>query len=245
MTLPKIDTPVYEMKLPSSGKTVTFRPFLVKEQKVLLMAMEDENQALRGIMDVLKACFEGVDVDSLPSYDIEYMFLKLRSKSIGEVSKLSYICRNEVEVKVFDGEGVKGTKQCNHRIDFELNLDEVEIKRVEQDNVVKINETTGLILKHPSIKDVTQSKTSSETEFMYDVVLSAIESVYKGEEVYTIKDTPKQEAVEFVEALPISVLNKVQEYLQNVPKLSHTIHLKCPACGAEKDQKLEGLLNFF
>lgn len=245
MSLPKIETPTYELKLPSNGKTVRFRPFLVKEQKVLLMGMEDEKEALNSIKAVISACFEGIDVDSLPSFDIEYMFLKLRSKSIGEISKLSYICKNKVEVKAFDGEGSKGTKECNNRIDFELNLEEVQIHKTDQSNIVKINESTGLILKYPTMKQVTTSNTDSEVEFMYDVILGAIESVYYGDEVYSMKDTPEVEAREFVESLPIPVLMQVQEFLKNTPKLRHTIHLKCPKCGAEKDQKLEGLLNFF
>lgn len=235
MPLPKLESPKYEVKLPASGKKVTYRPFLVKEEKILMMAMEsqDQNQILSAMKGVISACtFEKVNPDDLTMFELEYLFLKLRSKSVGEISKLKLKC-----------------KKCEKPTAVEINLDEVNVPMEDlPEKKIKLTDRIGMVLRWPKVDAVIKLASKSEAEqkeSAFDLVVACIESIYDEKKVYPAQDQTDEELVNFIESLNQSQFAKVQEFLQSMPKLSHLVEFECMHCKEKNQLKIEGLQNFF
>lgn len=231
--LPKIDYPILNIKVPSLKKDFSFRPFLVKEEKLLFMAKESNNEA--DIFTVLKQIVQNCsldkkfDVDSIAIFDLEYIFLKLRSFSVDTIVKISY--RDNEDKKVYD---------------FEVNLEEIEVKMPKKiENVVKINENVGLVMKYPSASLYSDENfLSLQQDQLFELIIRCIDKVYEGEEVYEAKDFALEELSQFVENLNVKVFEKIYEFLSSSPKISYTIKYK-NSLGNDREIVLSSLNDFF
>ena len=240
MPLPTIETPTYELKLHSSNKKVRYRPFLVKEEKVLIIALESKDQMgiTNAVKEVLKKCIltKGVDVDSLPTFDIEYLFLNIRAKSIGEDIKLTVTCPDDGETKVpvtIYVDEIKVTKPKGHTKD------------------VKLDDKMTLRMKYPSLNQFIENNfnTEDESDTMVDktfrVVADCMDTIYTGEDAWEAKDYTPQERMDFVEQLNSNQYKKVENFFATMPKLSHTIEVVNPNTKEKGSVVLEGLADFF
>jgi hypothetical protein len=241
MPLPKIATPTYELELPSTGKTIKYRPFLVKEEKVLILALEsqDVKQITLAIKSVLKDCIitKGIKVEDLPSFDIEYIFLNVRGKSVGEAIDLVVTCsddgQTEVPVKIYVDE-IKVQKDPDHTTEI----------RVDDQIVIK--------MKYPSLDqfiknnfDFTTQESVSTIEKSFDIISSCIESIFTSEEAWAASDVTKKELVEFIESMNAEQFKKIEKFFETMPKLSHTLVVVNPNTKVENTVTLEGLTSFF
>lgn len=240
MALPKIDVPTYEIELPISKKKIKYRPFLVKEQRNLLMSIEsnETNTIQNSIRDILNNCTitEGVDIESLPIIDVEYYFIHLRAKSVGEIVESRYRCNNEVE-----------DKTCNNIM--EKNIDLMDIK-VHQDKVVspeiQLTDTISIKMKYPEFGVVGQSlEYNNINDITFNMIAQSIEYIYDGEQFYYAKESTPKEMLEFVEGLNQSQFEKIEDFFTNLPKLSEKIEMTCSKCGFHHTIEVEGLENFF
>jgi hypothetical protein len=229
MALPKLETPTYKLKIPSTGKTVTYRPFLVKEEKLLLMTKESQNtkETMDMVQRLIETCLmDDIDVSSLTPYDIEYIFLMLRSKSIGEEVEFSIKCES-----------------CESSSPVMVNLEndiKIEKPKKKISNKVSITNNVGVILKEPSMK--TLSNVNPEDSI--GVLISCIESIYDDKTVHRIEDYDISEVREFIEALNMKELGKLQQFFENTTKLTCEIRFVC-SCGHENKLRIEGLSDFF
>lgn len=242
MPLPKLDVPIYETKLISNGKPVKYRPFLVKEQKLFLMATQSEelSDAIDVIKQVLRNCIltEGVDVDDLSTFDLEYLFLQLRAKSVGEVVNLRYTCNNDVPTE--NGE----TKKCGGIVKFNLNLQEVKPEKEENHtNKIEITPKLGVVMKYPTFKMLQNS--NIEDIDVLDLIVDCIDYIYDENEIYYAKDSSKEELIEFVESMQKDDFAKIEEFFNTMPKLRKDLDFKCPKCGYQETITVEGIQNFF
>jgi len=237
MALPKPATPTYELTLPSTGKIIKFRPFLVKEEKLLLLAdqSEDFKQKRQAIKDVIKACIlSRIKVEELPYFDLEYIFLQLRARSAEEFLDLEITCRDDGETKV------------SHRI----NLLEVEVQGTEEENPNKImlSESMGVVLNYPSLDDFINfamlGETLDETN-VYDYVASRIDQIFDDEEVVDGNEATKKDLLEWVDNLTSKQLAKISSFFENLPKLRYEFTVTNPSTGVELKYALEGLKDFF
>ena len=240
MPLPTIETPTYELKLPSSNKRVKYRPFLVKEEKILIIALESksENEITNAVTDVLKKCIltKGVDVDNLPTFDIEYLFLNIRAKSIGEDIKLTVTCpddnKTKVPVTIFVDE-IRVQKQKGHKPDIILD-----------DNMT-------LRMKYPSLNQFVKNNfsTDDEADTMVDktfrVVADCMDTIYTKEDAWDAKDYTPQERLDFVQQLSSKQYKEVEKFFSTMPKLSHEIEVINPNTKEKSSVILEGLADFF
>ncbi len=239
--LPKIDVPVYETKLISSDKKVKFRPFLVKEQKLLLMAFEsnDTKETINIVKQILNNCLlSKVDIDELPSFDIENLFLQLRARSVGETISLKYNCNNIVE----------NDKKCNGVVQFDLNLLELEpTKDTKHSNKIEITSKLGLVMKYPSFNSINIDIINEENEIEKTIesITKCIDYIYDNEQIYYAKDTTKEELIEFIENLQQDDLEKIQNFFLTMPKIKKELNFKCPKCSYEEKLNVEGIQNFF
>mgnify|MGYP001210966307 CR=1 FL=1 len=236
MPLPTIVTPSYELNLPSSGKKIKYRPFLVKEEKILILAIESGSikDISRAIKDVLKSCIltKGVKIDELPTFDIEYLFLNIRSRSIGESIDLVITCPDDNETKV--------NKQ--------IYIDEIEVKTNEDHNPdIKLDDTYTMRLKYPSLDQFIDENFNFDEakDNSFDIISSCIEMVYSDEEAWEAKDCTKKELLEFVERLNSSQFKEVEKFFDTMPKISHDIEVENPNTKVKSTVKLEGLASFF
>tara|TARA_B100000282_G_scaffold272017_1_gene227058 strand:- start:477 stop:1202 length:726 start_codon:yes stop_codon:yes gene_type:complete len=240
MPLPTIETPTYELKLHSSNKKVRYRPFLVKEEKVLIIALESksENEITNAVKDVLKKCIltKGIDVDSLPTFDIEYLFLNIRAKSIGEDIKLTVTCPDDNETKV----------------PVTVYVDEIKVVKPKgHTKDIKLDDKLTLRMKYPSLNQFIESNftTDDEAETLVDktfrVVADCIDTIYTEEDAWDTKDYTPQERMDFVEQLNSSQYKKVEKFFSTMPKLTHTIEVVNPKTKEKGSVVLEGLANFF
>ncbi len=238
MPLPKIATPTYELELPSSGKTITYRPFLVKEEKLLVLALESEDtkQITNAIKAVLKSCIQtkGIKVDHLPTFDIEYLFLNIRGKSVGEDLEVNITCPddNETQVKV------------------NIDLDEIKIsKKDEHTNKIKLDDNLMMEMKYPSLNEFIKNNfdpnDKNQMEQSFDLIGSCIDKIYTSDEVWATEDCTKKEINEFLESMNSSQFKEIESFFESMPKLSHTIKVKNPKTKVESDVVLEGLASFF
>jgi len=242
MALPKIDLPIYEANLISLNKKVKFRPFLVKEQKLFLMAAQsDELQdTVKSIKQVLKNCvLDDIDIDSLPLFDLEYLFLQLRARSVGEVSSLRYTCNNIIK----DGENEE--KKCGGIVKLDLNLLDIQpVKNENHTNIIKLSEKLGMTMRYPSFSILEDLKIESESDLL-KLLVGCIQSIYDEDQVYYAKDVSEEELIEFIDNLQQSDIQKVQEFFLTMPKLEKVMDFDCPKCGYHEEIKLEGIQNFF
>jgi len=242
MPLPKIVTPTFELTLPSNKKQIKYRPFLVKEEKVLIIAMESGNttQITNAVKDVLKNCVltRGIKIDSLPSFDIEYLFLNIRAKSVGESVDLIITCPDDGETQV----------------DATVYVDEIQVVIPEgHTSEIKIDDTITLKMKYPSLQefidnnfDFTKTNNSEETiNKSFDVVASCVDMVYTANESWSAGDVTKKELVEWLETFDSNQFKGIERFFDTMPKLSHTLTVKNPKTGIESNVVLEGLSSFF
>jgi len=237
MPLPKIVTPTFELELPSSGKTIKYRPFLVKEEKLLVIALESEDsqQITSAIRAVISDCIltKEIKVESLPTFDIEYLFLNIRGKSVGEVVDVNIICPDdgETEVKV------------------SINLDEIQVVRDENHTkTVKLDDTYFMDMKYPSLDQFIKNNFEFENPDMdqsFEVIGSCIDKIYDNEEVWSTSDVSDQEVKEFLEQLNSTQFKEIEKFFSTMPKLSHTIDVKNPKTKKKSKVTLEGLSSFF
>jgi len=229
MSLPKLNTPVYEAILPSTEKVIKFRPFLVKEEKVLLTAMEDGSQTamMNAIKTIIKNCVQGeIDVERLPLFDIEYLFLKLRSKSIGEISEIGLKCTD---------------MECGGVNQLSINMDEIEVTKPEGHNrKIMISDDVGVMMSYPVMK------TSGITEEDgLAIIKDCIEMIFTEEETHERDSFTSKELDEFIDSMDTKQFAKIKEFFDTMPKLQHTINYKCEKCGEDKEITLQGLDSFF
>jgi hypothetical protein len=240
--LPKIDVPIYEITLPLLQKKVKIRPFRVKEEKILLMAMESEDDAavLLAIKQIVNnCCVDDMDVDSLPVLDLEYMFLQLRARSIGEIIDLQYRCNNDV-----DNEGE--TKKCNNIIKLSFNALEVEPQTEEgHKKEIQLTPKLGVVMKYPDFKLVNKLSNLSDAEMIAKMVAGCIDYIFDSESVYYAKDASDAELIDFVDSLTREQFAKIQEFFDTVPKMKKNLTFKCSKCGYEEELVLEGIQSFF
>ena len=238
MPLPKIATPTYELELPSTGQSIQYRPFLVKEEKVLVIALESEDnkQITTAIKAVLKSCIltKGVNVESLPTFDIEFLFLNIRGKSVGEELEVNVICPDDGETTV----------------PVVINLDEIEVQKDENhSNKIKIDDSIMMELKYPSldqfIKNNFDFNDKNAMDQSFDLIASCIDKVYTEDEVWATADCTKKEVKEFLDSMNSSQFKAIESFFETMPKLSHTIKVTNPKTKVESDVVLEGLASFF
>ena len=236
MALPKLNTPTYELEVPSTDEKIKYRPFLVKEEKILMIAMEskDNAQIVNAVKDIVQECtFNKLDIANIPMFDVEYIFLNIRAKSVGEISKLKLLCPDDKQTYA----------------DAEVDLSKVEVQvGKDHTNKIELTEEMGMIMTYPTIDSFTQGGIQTiNAENMLQVVGSCILQIYeeKGEKVYQAKDQTKKELTEFIESMNTGQFKRVQEFFDTMPKLKHTIKVKNPKTKKSSDITLEGLNDFF
>ena len=237
MALPQANVAKYELTLPSQQKTITYRPFLVKEEKILLMALETgkPDEILRAIKDIVKSCtFGKLEPDDYPLFDIEYVFLQIRAKSVGEVAKLRVLCPDDKKTYA----------------DAEVDLSKVEVY-VDDNHTNKIdldeNRKLGVILKYPSLKILNDGIISGDLKLKdsYDLIYKSIEQIYEGDKVYLAKDSSNEDMEEFINGLTSEQMRKIQVFFTTMPRLEQKIKVKNPMTNIESEVTLKGLADFF
>ena len=240
MALPKIDSPVYDIQLPLSKKQIRFRPFLVKEQKNLLMAMEadDADTIERNIRQVLTNCTitDNIDIDKLPVVDVEYYFLNLRARSVGEIVDGDYVCNNQV-----DGQ------ECGGKMKMSFNLLEIQVDMdPNRKDIIPINDKISIKLKYPEFSLVTKLKEKeSAVDIAFEIIADSIEYVFDGEQYYYANETPRDEMLQFLESLNQDQFKKLEDFFDQLPTLNKTVDMKCSKCGFDHKIKMQGLASFF
>jgi hypothetical protein len=237
MTLPRPPVPTYELELPSTGKTVKYRPFLVSEEKILLMAMEsdDEKQITDAVKDIVKACVitKGIKVEELASFDIEYLFLNIRGKSVGEEVQMKITCNDDNETEV----------------DYTLNIAEVKVQKdPNHKNKIMLDDSTGIVMKYPGMEQFIQTQIMMKTlsaEEVFDIIVDSVYQIFSGEDVYEAKTTSKKEIEDWMGGLTSKQFEKIKDFFATMPRLSHTFTVKNPNTGADCEYTIEGLVNFF
>ena len=236
MALPQINVATYELVVPSTDEKVKYRPFLVKEEKILLIAMEsgDTNEMLRGVKSIVEECtFNKLKLGDSPMFDVEYMFLNIRAKSVGEVSKLRVLCQDDNKTYA----------------NIEIDLNEVQVT-VDDDhtNKIELTDEMGVIMKYPSIDSFSKNEIADvSTENMLEIIVACIDHIYdkKGEEVYAAKDSTQKELIEFIEQLNTQQFQSIQKFFDTMPSLKHEITVKNPKTKVESIVTLTGLNDFF
>ena len=236
MPLPTIVTPSYELTLPSNGKKIKYRPFLVKEEKILILAIESNSMKdiSRAIKDVLKNCIltKGVKIDELPTFDIEYLFLNIRSRSVGESIDLVITCPDDNETKV----------------NTQIYIDEIQVKTNKDHNPdIKLDDTYTMRLKYPSLDQFINDNFNFDIDKdnSFDIISSCIDMVFSDEEAWEAKDCTKKELLEFVERLNSAQFKEVEKFFDTMPQLSHEIEVENPKTKVKSTVTLEGLASFF
>ena len=238
MPLPKISTPTYELELPSTEETIRYRPFLVKEEKLLVIALESEDnkQITTAIKAVIKNCIltKNIKVETLPTFDIEFLFLNIRGKSVGEELEVNIICPDDGETQV----------------PVTINLDDIEVqKNKEHTNRIKVDDKIMMEMKYPSldqfIKNNFDFDNKNAMDQSFELIGSCIDKIFTEEEVWTSSDVSKKEINEFLESMNSSQFKNIETFFETMPKLSHTIKVKNPKTKTESEVVLEGLASFF
>lgn len=241
--LPKIDVPIFDVKLFSTDKKVRFRPFTVKEEKLFLITNEsdDPSSSITTIKQVLNNCIlDDIDIDDLPLFDIELLFLNLRARSIGEMVTLNYKCNN-----VIGNEEGKEHK-CGNQVGIELNVltispvvDETHSKKIE------INSKLGMVMKYPRMDVIKDSKSEENIDSVIDMIANCIDYIYDEDAIYYAKDSTKEELVDFLETLQSKDLENIKVFFDTMPKMKKTLDFKCGKCEYEEKIEVEGIQNFF
>ena len=236
MALPKLNTTIHELSLPSSGEKIKFRPFLVKEEKILLTALEggEEKEITNATKQIISQCItsEDFDINNVPTFDVEFIFLMLRSKSVGEQIELKYKpecyekCKTYAEIKV-DIKEIKVEKTKNHT------------------NRVKLTKDIILDLKYPKIDALAGLDSANQVDMVFGIVLDCIDKIYEGEETHNVSDYKKEELMEFLDSLNTDQFKEIQNFFDTMPKLRYHAKWSCPKCGKEDEKVVEGLNSFF
>ena len=239
MPLPKINTPTYELVLPSTGKKIKYRPFLVREEKILIMAMESEdmNEITNAIVQILSDCIisNDVKVESLATFDIEYLFLNVRAKSVGESVEVNVTCPDDGETQV----------------EMSIDIDTIKVQKTKgHKNIIKLDNDLSMKLRYPSLEQFVENNFetadgTSEVGQSLSMITSCIEMIYNAEESWEASDYSKKELDEFIEQLNTKQFKEIEKFFTTMPKLSHTIVVKNPNTGVESEVVLEGLASFF
>ena len=238
MPLPKINTPTYELTLPSTGKKIKYRPFLVREEKILIMALETEDtqQISNAVVQILDECIltKGVNVTKLATFDIEYLFLNVRSKSVGETVEVNLTCPDDDKTSV----------------EMEINIDAIKVQKTRgHKNTIKLDDQYSMKLKYPSLNQFIQGNFDlsgeSDVDKSLDMITSCIEMIYDEEESWSASDSTKQELEEFIEQLNSKQFKSIEKFFETMPKLSHKVKVTNPTTEVESDVVLEGLASFF
>jgi len=237
MPLPKPPVPTYELVVPSTGKPIKYRPFLVKEEKVLLIAMEsqDEKMIKEAVIDILKSCIltKAIKIQELSIFDIEYIFLRIRSKAVGERVEMNLTCRDDQETKVR----------------YELDLETIEVQYPEgHDKKIMLSDTSGIIMKYPGFDQFINTQILQKnptTSEVFDIVIDSVHQIFEGEEVWEQSTTPRKEIVEYIDGLTTKQFEKIQQFFLTMPKLSHKVKVTNPNTEVESEVTIEGLASFF
>ena len=239
MPLPKIATPTYSMVLPSTGKTIDYRPFLVKEEKLLVIALESEDtkQITNAIKEVLKSCVltKGIKVETLPTFDIEYLFLNVRGKSVGEELDVNIICPDDEETQV----------------QVQINLDDIQVEKSEDHNKrIALDNNLMMEMKYPSLNEFIKNnfdfqEGKNQMEQSFELIAQCIDKIYNEEEVWASGDCTKKEMNDFLESMNSAQFKEIEQFFTTMPKLSHTIEVTNPKTGVKSEVVLEGLASFF
>ena len=237
MPLPKIATPTYELVLPSTKKTIKYRPFLVKEEKLLVLALEteDQKQITSAVKSVIKNCIQtrGIKVETLPTFDIEYLFLNIRGKSVGE----------EVDVNIIaPDDGVT-------EIPVKIDIDQIKVtENPDHTNQIKLNDELMMEMKYPSLEQFIKNNfdlNQSNFDQSFDLIASCVNKIYSEDEVWSADDVSKKEIIEFLESMNSIQFKDIEKFFETMPKLSHTVKVKNQKTGVESEVVLEGLSSFF
>lgn len=232
MALPKINVPSYDVKLPSTGETLKMRPYLVKEEKVLMIALEssDPGQIAEAVRNVISSCYSLDNVESLTTFDIEYLFLQLRGKSVGEDMELQLKCEH-----------------CEALNPVVINVGDIKITNVSDDNIVMVTDDVGLKMTWPSVKTfgAIDIEKLNSVEGLMDLIVECVDSIFDNDEVYSRSDMSKEELVDFIDNLNSAQFKKVQGFFQDIPAVEHNVELKCVSCGKDNNIELRGLQSFF
>lgn len=236
MALPKLNSaPKYALTIPSTGQEIYFRPFLVKEQKVLLIAYEskDRKQVVKAILDTVDACIEDdIDVRSLTTFDVDYLFTQIRAKSVGEKVDIRIKCTH-----------------CEHFNDIQVNLEDIQVPRVEGSKVVKLNDEISIKLRYPSYFQFIQNpkilESESDTETVIEVIISCMEAIQTEEENILLKDESREEIVRFLDSMTSDQFEKISEFVQEMPSMKKEVQFKCESCEGTSDVELKGIDDFF
>ena len=238
MPLPKIATPTYELELPSTGQSINYRPFLVKEEKLLVLALETEDtkQITTAIKNVLKNCVltKGVRVDQLPTFDIEFLFLNIRGKSVGEEIEVNIICPDDEETQV----------------PVTINLDDIGVQKNDtHSNQIKLDKDLMMELRYPSLEQFIKNNfdfdDANAMDQSFDLIAACIDKIYTADEVWAVADCTKKEVKEFLEQMNSSQFKEIEKFFETMPKLSHTVKVTNPKTKVKSDVVLEGLASFF
>ena len=234
MALPTMDLPTYELVVPSNKKKIKFRPFLVKEEKILLMALEtdDEKNIKNAVYELLKACITTrIKLESLATFDLEYIFLNIRAVSVGEIVQMNITCQDDEKTEV----------------KYNLNLTDVKVTFPEgHENKIMLTDNTGVIMKYPSFDGFIESQFTENKDFdVIKVIAESIDQIFQEEEVFDESTTSKKEFIQFVESLTNSQLEKIQAFFETSPRLEHKFKVTNPNTGVESDYTLRGLQSFF
>ena len=236
MALPKLTTPTYELEIPSTDEKISYRPFLVKEEKILLMAMESKKNEdiVNAVKQIVSECtFNKLNIGTMPMFDVEYLFLNIRAKSVGEVSKLKLLCPDDNKTYA----------------DVEVNLEEVQVQVGDKHtNKIELTDSMGMIMTYPTIDSFSEAGLQQvKASNMTEIVSSCIMQIYEnnGEKVYDAKDQTTKELTEFVEQMNTSQFKQVQEFFDSMPKLKHDVKVKNPKTKKTSTVTLQGLNDFF
>ena len=235
MALPKLNTAQYQVYVPGLQKEVSFRPYLVKEEKILMMALEsqDQKQVLNAIKMVISGCVvENINVNKLAMFDVETIFLHLRSKSVGERINIQIKCSSE---------------ECKALNDAEIELDDIEPPVIGDDNIIKLTDEVGMTLRYPSFDDMKSLDTekAESIESVMALIIQCIDNIYDENDVYPAQDSSKQELIDFVEGLNSAQFEQVSNFFEEMPALKYDLEFKCNTCNHENKVELKGIQSFF
>ena len=237
MTLPKIEVPTYELTLPSTDLKVKYRPFLVKEEKILYIALESNNNAniINAIKEIVSSCtFNSILVNNLPTFDLEYIFLNIRAKSVGEIAKFKVLCPDDKKTYV----------------DIDIDLTKVEVQ-VDDKHTNKIiidkAKNLGVVLKYPTINNIELGENMStlKVESVFKILIDCIDHIFEGDKIYPAKDISKQELQEFLESLPQDNFNDIKDFFDTMPRLKHKVEIVNPVTKVKNEVTFTGLTDFF
>jgi len=243
MALPKIDVPTYTIDLPLSKQKIRYRSFLVKEEKILLMAMEsnDEKEILNAIKQIVNnCCLEDIDVDNLPVLDLEFLFLNLRARSVGEIADIQYKCNNTVKDENDED------KVCNNIVKLEINLLEIQPEYdSKHTNKIELTKELGVVMKYPNFKIMETINDENDVEKIIKIITNCVDYIYDKENIYYKKDVSDEELQEFIESLDKKQFEKIQEFFETIPKIKKNVNFKCNKCSYSENITIEGIQNFF